>query len=993
MSDDPVPAFGIVAQSAESTVVAEYMPPPRDETAYQSEADLEASLIATLQEQAYERVIITTEADLIDNLRHQLERLNRVIFSDDEWDRFFTDVIASASEGIVEKTRKIQENYIQLLHRDDGTTKNIRLIDKDNIHNNLLQVVNQYETGAGTYENRYDVTVLVNGLPLVHIELKRRGVAIQEAFNQIDRYQRESFWAGAGLFEWVQIFVISNGTHTKYYANTTRWKHVNPDRRGRRAGDTFEFTMWWADAKNRPIVDLDDFAKTFFAKHTILALLTRYCVFNSEDELMVMRPYQIVAAEAILKRIAIASNYKWMGTLKAGGYIWHTTGSGKTLTSFKTAQLATELDYLDKVLFVVDRQDLDFKTMKDFNKYKKGSVSGSVSTKALKTEIEKPSSRIIVTTIQKLTRFIAQNPTHPFYSAHVAIIFDECHRSQFGAMHAAITKAFKNYHLFGFTGTPIFAKNAGPGGNQQLKTTAQAFGDQLHAYTIVDAVCDKTVLPFKIDYIRTAHEADNTTDEQVSDIDRERALLAPERIAMVVDYIIDHFDQKTKRGTVYRLKNRQLNGFNSIMATASIEAAKSYYAAFKQRPHDLKVGLIYSYAANEDLDDSAGLLAEEDFETSGLDVSSRDFLESAIDDYNTIFGTNYDTSGDHFRAYYVDVARRLENRELDLLIVVNMFLTGFDAKTLNTLWVDKKLRYHGLLQAFSRTNRILNTVKTFGTIVCFRNLDEATNGAIALFGDKEASGIVVLGPYDEYYRDYETKIIDLLDRFPIGIRPDDEKGFIRLYGAILRLRNILLSFDEFVPETWLLTQRQLQDYQSMYLDLYAEYRRRDEGDKENVNDDIVFEIELVKQVAIDLPTILALVRKYHDENTLDKHIPPEVIKAVDSSPALRSKKKLIEAFLATLAPEMDVDQAWQKFVTAAKARELDEIITTENLDGEATRKFMANAFRDGAVPVTGTAITRILPPVSRFAPAGDHAIMKARVLSKLQEFFDRYVDV
>ncbi|MDR0837404.1 MAG: type I restriction endonuclease subunit R [Propionibacteriaceae bacterium] len=1002
MSD--VTTYGIVAQSAESTVVAEYVSEVARDAGYQSEADLEGQFIELLQEQAYERLSLTVEEDLITNLRRQLEKLNAIEFSDGEWERFFTHVIAPANEGIVEKTRKIQEDYVQTLRRDDGTTKNVRLIDKDNIHNNSLQVVNQYETGAGARENRYDVTILVNGLPLVHVELKRRGVALKEAFNQIERYQRDSFWAGAGLFQWVQIFVISNGTHTKYYANTTRLKHVSTDRRGPKVGDTFEFTMWWADAKNMPIQDLVDFTKTFFAKHTLLAVLTRYCVFNSENDLMVMRPYQIVATEAILKRIEVSNNYRHdparkPGTLGAGGYIWHTTGSGKTLTSFKTAQLATRLNYLDKVLFVVDRQDLDFKTMRDFELYQKDAVTGSTSTAKLREALENPAARIVVTTIQKLSVFIAKNPGHAVYDQHVAIVFDECHRSQFGDMHTAITRAFKNYHLFGFTGTPIFATNAGPGGGQQMRTTQQAFGDRLHTYTIVDAIRDKTVLAFKIDYVSTAREAEEEDGEGgagaggsgntlVSDIDREKALLDPQRIAGVTRYIIDHFDQKTKRGTVYRVKGGHRSGFNSILATASIDAAKAYYAEFARQQHNLKVGLIYSFAVNEETPE--GLLAEEDFETSGLDASSRDFLDAAIADYNTMFGASFDTGADKFGSYHKDVSRRLESRELDLLIVVNMFLTGFDAKTLNTLWVDKKLQHHGLIQAFSRTNRILNSVKTFGQIVCFRNLEKATNDAVALFGDSEASGLVVLRPYDEYYKEYLARVTELLSLFPLGIRPDDEKGFINLYGAILRLRNILTSFDEFTIDEWGLSERQLQDYQSLYLDLWAEHRKITDGDKEDINDDLVFEIELVKQVAIDLAAILALVQTYHDNNCADKEIPVAISKSIDSSPDLRKKKDLIEKFLATLAPGADVDGAWAAFIAEAKARELAAIIESERLNAEATQEFMTNALRDGSLPTTGTAVMRILPPVSRFAADNSHSQVKARVMGKLRTYFDRY---
>ncbi|MCL2489961.1 MAG: type I restriction endonuclease subunit R, partial [Propionibacteriaceae bacterium] len=816
-------------------------------------------------------------------------------------------------------------------------------------------------------------------------------VALQEAFNQINRYQRESFWAGAGLFEWVQIFVISNGTHTKYYANTTRLRHVNPERAGRRVGDTFEFTMWWADAKNRPIMDLTDFSRTFFAKHTLLALLTRYCVFNADNELMVMRPYQIVATERILNQIVIATNYKRMGTTEAGGYIWHTTGSGKTLTSFKTAQLATDFGFLNKVLFVVDRQDLDVKTMRDFNQYQKDAVSGTTSTRQLTERLNDPKARIVVTTIQKLSIFIKQNPTHPVYAQHVAIIFDECHRSQFGGMHQAITKAFKNYHLFGFTGTPIFARNAGVGRDPQFRTTEQAFGRQLHSYTIVDAVRDKTVLPFKIDYMRTAREADWVADEQVEDIDRERALLAPPRIAGIVDYIIEHYAVKTKRGASMRVKDRRVDGFNSILATASIQAAKAYYAEFAKREHGLKVAVIYSFAVNEEEQD--GILAEEDFETSGLDASSREFLDNAMADYNAMFGTNCDTSGDGFSRYFRDVATRLENRELDLLIVVNMFLTGFDAKTLNTLWVDKKLRYHGLIQAFSRTNRILNSVKTFGQIVCFRNLEQAVQDSIALFGDREASGLVVLKPYADYYADYLAKITELLQRFPVGEMWDDKKGFVVLFGAILRLVNILASFDEFDEAARVLPDRVESDYRGNYLDIYDELRPARAADAENINDDLVFEIELVKQVAIDLPAILALVQKYHDDNQTDKDIPVAIDKAVASNPNLRSKKDLIDQFIATLTPGANVDTAWGKYIAEAKAKELDAIIAEQHLNPEETRAFMEAAFRDGAIPLTGTSVTRILPPVSPFAPDNARAVLKATVLNRLREYYDRYTDV
>jgi len=807
---------------------------------YQSEAELERDFIERLQAQAYEYLRIGSEADLIANLRRQLEALNRITFSDGEWRRFFGEHIAGANDGIVEKTARIQEDPVQVLKRDDGSIKNIALIDKRHIHNNRLQVINQYAMETGARANRYDVTVLVNGLPMVHVELKRRGVDIREAFNQIDRYQRDSFWAGCGLFEYVQLFVISNGTLTKYYSNTVRGGHLKEQsaRRGRgKTSNSFAFTSWWADARNQPITELADFTQTFFARHALLNILTRYCVFDVDRKLLVMRPYQIVAAERILQRIATATNHRQLGTVAAGGTIWHTTGSGKTLTSFKAAQLARGLPEIDKVLFVVDRKDLDYQTMREYGRFEKGAANSNTSTAVLQRQLEDPQARIIITTIQKLSRFVTRNKKHPVYDAHVVVIFDECHRSQFGDMHTEITRTFKRYHLFGFTGTPIFADNAATGGNPKLRTTEQAFGDRLHTYTIVDAINDKNVLPFRIDYINTIKTAPNVRDKQVSAIDTERALLAPERIAQIVGYIREHFDQKTRRGASYRLGGQRLSGFNSLFAVASIDAAKRYYAEFARQRKDMppaqriKVGLIYSFAANEEAAD--GLLDEEAFETEGLDQGSRDFLDAAIQDYNALFATSYDTSADKFQNYYKDLSQRLKNRELDLVIVVNMFLTGFDATTLNTLWVDKNLRAHGLIQAYSRTNRILNSVKTYGNIVSFRDLEQATNDALALFGNKDAKGIVLLKPYADYHEEYRKKVGELVALFPLGQAITGEaarKAFIKLFGSILPLRNILTAFDDFAGHE-ILSERDFQDYQSLYLNLYAEFRGASEAEK------------------------------------------------------------------------------------------------------------------------------------------------------------------
>ena len=990
-----------IAVSEESTVVAEFVAVHTTrETGYQSEAALERALIEHLQAQAYAYLPITAEADLIANLRRQLERLNKIEFSDGEWERFFNGCIAGANEGIVEKTRRIQEDHIQILKRDDGTTKNIYLIDKQAIHNNTLQVINQYEV-TGARANRYDVTVLVNGLPLVHMELKRRGVDIRQAFNQIDRYQRDSFWAGSGLFEYVQLFVISNGTLTKYYSNTVRAGHL-AEQRGKRSRDkganSFAFTSWWADAQNRPITELMDFARTFFARHTLLNILTRYCVFDVDRKLLVMRPYQIVAAERILQRIVTATNHRQLGKVAAGGYIWHTTGSGKTLTSFKAAQLARGLAGIDKVLFVVDRKDLDYQTMREYERFEKGAANSNTSTAVLQRQLEDPNARIIITTIQKLARFVAKNKRHPVYDAHVVIIFDECHRSQFGDMNKDITRVFKRYHLFGFTGTPIFAENAGTGGDPLRRTTEQTFGDKLHTYTIVDAINDKNVLPFRIDYINTIKTAAGVKDKQVPAIDTERALLDPERIRQVVGYIREHFDQKTKRSAAYSLDGKRMLGFNALFATASIDAAKRYYAEFVRQQAELppaqrlKVGLIYSFAVNEEGAD--GLLSDEAFETDGLDRSSQDFLDGAIADYNALFATSFDTSADKFQNYYKDLSQRLKKRELDLVIVVNMFLTGFDATTLNTLWVDKNLRAHGLIQAFSRTNRILNSVKSYGNIVSFRNLEEETNDALALFGNKDAKGIVLLKPYGDYYDEYRQRIAELVATFPLDapiVGEAAQKEFIKLLGAILRLKNILTAFDDFAGHE-ILSERDFQDYQSLYLNLYADFRSASDAEKERINDDVVFEIELIKQVEINVDYILLLVERYLQAKGSgeDKEIRATIERAVNASPSLRNKKDLIEQFVDSVSTKGKVDAQWLAFVEAKKAAELDQIIADEGLKAEETKVFVDNAFRDGAIPTAGTAITKILPPVSRFARDNGHAVKKQTVLEKLAAFFERY---
>ena len=1032
--------FNIVAATTENTVVTSYEPVKKRSDSYQSEAALEREFISLLTQQGYEYLQIHQEADLIGNLRRQLETLNSYQFSDSEWEQFFFNAIASPNEHIVEKTRKIQEDYVQVLRRDDGTSKNISLIDKKNIHNNRLQVINQYEVSqeqGARHDNRYDVTVLVNGLPLVHIELKRRGVAIREAFNQINRYQRDSFWAGCGLFEYVQIFVISNGTNTKYYSNSTRFNAIRETSSGKakkqKTSNSFEFTSFWADANNKVIPDLIDFTRTFFAKHTILNVLTRYCIFTSENILMVMRPYQITATERILNRIEIANNYKKYGTIEGGGYIWHTTGSGKTLTSFKTARLASQLPYIDKVLFVVDRKDLDYQTMKEYDRFEKGAANSNTSTAVLKKQMEDDNAHIIITTIQKLSTFIKKEKNHPVYGKRVVIIFDECHRSQFGDMHTAIVKNFKKYHLFGFTGTPIFTANARAASGAQFFTTAQTFGDQLHTYTIVDAINDKNVLPFRVDYIKTMDAEPDIDDKGVWDIDREKAFMAPQRIELVTRYILEHFDQKTyrgdktyvfntltniaevasgKNGAVEEIKQKQrVSGFNSIFAVASVDMAKLYYQEFKKQmaadpTKKLRVATIYSYGANEE--EADGILDEENSEdTSALDQSSRDFLDAAIRDYNEMFHTNYSTDSDKFQNYYKDVSLRMKNKELDLLIVVNMFLTGFDATTLNTLWVDKNLKMHGLIQAFSRTNRILNSIKTFGNIVCFRNLQKRVDAAIALFGDREAGGIVLLHKFDDYYYGYATQdgkgrpgyvdmITELTEKFSLS-EPriegeQNQKEFITLFGAILRMRNLLLSFDEFKGKE-LISERDLQDYLGRYQDLRDEWVNRAKGEKEDITDDIVFEIELIRQIEINIDYILMLVKKYHDSHCDDKEILITIQKAVDASPELRSKKQLIETFIAGINDVDDVMEEWRGFVAAEREKELDQIIQEEKLKEPETRRFLENAFRDGEIKTTGTDIDKLMPPVSRFGGGGARAKKKQTVIDKLKRFFEKFFGI
>lgn len=1049
--------YNVIAEQENTTVMGHYEALPREERGYQSEAALENAFIHQLEEQGYERVNITSEPELINNLRKQMERLNGLTLSDNEWKQLFEQYIASPQMTIEDKTERIQRTEIVNITRDNGASQNIKLIDKKDIHNNHLQVLNQYVPEGGAHANRYDVTILVNGLPLVHCELKRRGVPLKEAFNQINRYERDSFWSGSGLFDYVQIFLISNGTETKYYSNTTRFAHVaevnKQKRRIKTQSQSFEFTSYWSDAENNAILDIRDFTRTFLAKASLLNILTKYCVFTVDKNLMVMRPYQIAATERILLRIKQATMNKWQGTIKAGGYIWHTTGSGKTLTSFKTAQLASTLPYVDKVLFVVDRKDLDYQTMKEYDNFEKGCANSNTSSNILQRQLNdtSDSKKIIITTIQKLSSLLKKEKEIKCASSNVVMIFDECHRSQFGDMHVMITKKFKKYYIFGFTGTPIFAKNAGAGKFANLRTTAQAFGGEpdeegkptrpLHSYTIIDAIRDKNVLQFKVDYIQTVKAKSDITDKQVWGIETDEALASPKRIANNVSYILEHFAQKTKQQERYSysvIKNvvevakdnkkqeekqkNMLGGFNSIFCVDSIPSAIKYYKEFQKQQLDkpeaerLRIATIFTYSANEPEDEASGIIEDEDpAATDGLDATSREFLEGAIADYNQMFGTKYSTDSEKFQNYYKDLSLRMKNREIDLLLVVSMFLTGFDAKTLNTLWVDKNLKMHGLLQAYSRTNRILNSIKDCGNIVCFRNLEDATNESFALFGDKDAAGLVLMRPFSDYYYGYDDEkgkhvhgykeIVDaLLAKYSLPINPSDftleqKKEFVKLFGGFLKMQNLLSAFDEFSSEMKVISEFDRQDYTTWYNNLHEELRKPTGGDKESIEDDLVFEMELVKQIQINIPYILQLVREYHDKNCQDKTIIAKIQKAIDSSPDLRDKKILIMDFIDKMTPssgngQSEINDEWNEYVEQQKQEELNAIIAEENLRPEETKKFIAQSFADGFVTSTGVAITKVLPPMPVFGGGRvNREEKKKTVLEKLTAFFTKYFNI
>ncbi len=997
--------YRVMVDSDDYTVMSEFTPDAQAATAYQSEAQLEGALIRLLQSQGYEYLPITSEADLLANLRRQLEALNGLTLSDREWRQLQAGYLVRPGETIVEKCRRVQADSVYELVRDDGTHVNVKIIDKATVTNNRLQVINQYEA-EGKHKNRYDVTVLVNGLPLVHVELKRRGVDLKQAFNQIERYQRDSFWSGCGLFEYVQLFVISNGTLTKYYSNTTRWRHVKGNGGSRQAkrktSDSYEFTSYWADARNHVIADLMSFARTFMERRCLMNVLTRYCVLTAENLLLVMRPYQIAATERVLNRILVSElNPRMLGTLDAGGYVWHATGSGKTLTSFKCAQLACGIEGVDKVLFVVDRKDLDYQTVREYDRFAKGSANSNRSTRVLTQQLEDDNAKIIVTTIQKLSNFVGKNPKHPIYQKHVVIIFDECHRSQFGDMRREIDKRFKKCHVFGFTGTPIFAKNAGTAASPSNPTTPQLFGRQLHTYTIVDAINDGNVLPFRVEYCNTV-KAGDIKDEQVYDIDREGARVSYGRIRANAEYLLDHFDQKTKRRSSYMLKDKRVMGFNSILAAESIPAAKAYYKALRELQDErggerLRVALIYSYAANADEPD--GILADEAPDASNLQQADRDYLDAAIAEYNETFGTSYSTDGDKFDGYYQDVSRRMKERELDLLIVVGMFLTGFDATTLNTLWADKNLRMHGLVQAFSRTNRILNSVKTFGNIVCFRNLSDEVDEALSMYGDREAGGVVLLRPYGDYLTEYLKKVAHLRQAFPLGAWPEPlgeeaQRDLCVTFGSILRLRNVLTAWDQFAEDDPM-ADRELQDYQSRYIETWRKLRDQQKHEATDIVDDLRFEVELVKQVEVNIDYILQLVQKYHDDNCQDKEIVANIERAINASLALRDKRDLIENFIATMSAGQEAADEWRKYVLTQMSNELQVIIEEENLRPDETRSFVDRAFEEGGISEDGVEVTRILKPMSRFGKkkGAGRAESKARAIERLRAYFDRFYDI
>lgn len=1000
---------------------------------YQSEAALEHELIKDLQGQGYEYLpnLVTPEA-LLANVRKQLQTLNNIAFTDAEWKRFLEEYLDKASDNIVDKTRKVQDDYIYDFVFDDGHIQNIYLVDKQNVARNKVQVINQFEQ-TGTHANRYDVTILVNGLPMVHVELKKRGVAIREAFNQVHRYSKESFNSESSLYKYLQISVISNGTDTRYFANTTK-----------RNKNSFDFTMNWAKSDNTLIKDLRDFTATFFQKNTLLQVLLTYSVFDTSETLLIMRPYQIAATERLIWKVKSSYQAKQWSKPEGGGYIWHTTGSGKTLTSFKAARLATQLDFIDKVFFVVDRKDLDYQTMKEYQRFSPDSVNGSDSTAGLKRNIDKDDNKIIVTTIQKLNNLMKAEATLPVYEQQVVFIFDECHRSQFGEAQKNLHKKFKRYYQFGFTGTPIFPENA-----LGAETTASVFGRELHSYVITDAIRDEKVLKFKVDYndVRPQFKALETeTDEiKLTAAENKRLLLHPDRIKEVSQYILKNFKLKT-----HRSQGGQ-KGFNAMFAVNSVEAAKLYYEELNNLQKDdekkLKIATIFSYAANEE-QNAVGDIQEENFEPSAMDSSAKEFLAKAIKDYNEMFRTSFGVDSKEFQNYYRDLAKRVKNQDIDLVIVVGMFLTGFDAPTLNTLFVDKNLRYHGLMQAFSRTNRIYDATKTFGNIVTFRDLEQATVDAITLFGDKNTKNVVLEKSYEEYLKGftdiatgdarkgYIDIVKELKEQFP---QPDeivteaDKKAFVKIFGEYLKVENILQNYDEFttlkelqtidkhnpdalaafrdshfltdedvteILKTDVLQERAAQDYRSTYNDIRDWFRREKEGktpEESKIDwDDVVFEIDLLKSQEIDLDYILELVFE-HNKKTKDKELlVDEVRRIIRSSIGNRAKEGLIVDFIheTDLEPIQDKSGIISAFFAYAQKKQKEEaadLIVEEKLNEEAAKRYIQTSLKHEYASDNGTDLNAILPKMSPLNP--QYLTKKQSVFQKISAFIEKFKGV
>ena len=998
---------------------------------YQTEGSLEREFIRDLQAQGYEYLQGLNNHDaLVKNLRAQLQRLNNVVFSDAEWRRFLEEYLDKPSDSLIEKTRKIHDDYIYDFVFDDGHIQNIYLLDKKNLANNALQVINQFEQ-TGSYDNRYDVTILVNGLPLVHIELKKRGVAIREAFNQIHRYSKESFNKENSLFKYIQIFVISNGTDTRYFANTTK-----------RDKNSYDFTMNWATAKNTLIKDLKDFTATFLQKHTLLNVLVNYCVFDVSDTLLIMRPYQIAATERILWKIKSSYQAKNWSNKESGGYIWHTTGSGKTLTSFKAARLATELDFIEKVFFVVDRKDLDYQTMKEYQRFSPDSVNGSESTAGLKRNIEKDDNKIIVTTIQKLNNLMKSEDKLPIYDKQVVFIFDECHRSQFGEAQKNLTRKFKKYYQFGFTGTPIFPTNA-----LGAETTASVFGVELHSYIITDAIRDEKVLKFKVDYNDVRPQFKNIETEknleELTKLEKKQAFLQPKRIEQIAQYVLDNFKQKTHRF------NAGNNGFNAMFAVSSVDAAKAYYQTFKQLQsavkNPLKIATIFSFAANEE-QDAIGDIVDESFEVEAMNSSAKEFLKSAIDDYNGYFATNYDVDAKSFQNYYRDLAKRVKNKEVDLLIVVGMFLTGFDAPTLNTLFVDKNLRYHGLIQAYSRTNRIYNSTKSFGNIVTFRDLEQDTIDAITLFGKSNTRNIVLEKSYQEYMegftdagvarRGYLEVIAELQERFldPDVIQTEkDKKDFVKLFGEYLRVENILQNYDEFAAlqafqsldisdvkaveafkENYYLTddafakmqpidmpsERSIQNYRSTYNDIRDWLCRQKEGDEKaklTIDwDDVVFEVDLLKSQEINLDYILELIFEHNKKIKNKSELIDEIQTTTRASLGNRAKETLIVDFinqtdLDNIADKAGIIESFFQFAQKEQQKEANELISSEGLNIEAAKRYINASLKRGYASEQGTDLNDALPKMSPLNP--QYHDKKGRVFQKIDAFVKKFKEI